>query len=37
MSAVPQTKTEPQIKAPHSFFIDGEWQKPATSGRLSVI
>src|SRR5262245_60062367 len=37
MSAVAQTKTEPSIKAPHSFFIGGQWQKPATSGRLSVI
>jgi acyl-CoA reductase-like NAD-dependent aldehyde dehydrogenase len=37
MSAVVQPKTEPSIKAPHSFFIGGQWQKPATSGRLSVI
>ena len=37
MSAAFQSKTEPSIKAPHSFFIGGQWQKPATSGRLSVI
>src|SRR5690349_9336106 len=37
MSAVAQPKAEPSIKAPHSFFIGGQWQKPASSGRLSVI
>ena len=37
MSAAIQPKAEPSIKAPHSFFIGGKWQKPATSGRLSVI
>ena len=28
MSAVPQPETAPSIKAPHSFFIGGKWQKP---------
>ena len=37
MSAVAQTKTEPSIKAPHSFFIGGQWQKPAANGRPSVV
>ncbi len=37
MSAAIQPKAEPSIKAPHSFFIGGQWQKPATAGRLSVI
>src|SRR6187200_1983713 len=37
MSAVAQPKAEPSIKAPHSFFIGGQWQKPAANGRLSVI
>jgi aldehyde dehydrogenase (NAD+) len=31
------TKTELSIKNPHSFFINGKWQKPAASGKLEVI
>src|SRR6187551_623896 len=37
MSAVAQPLAVPSIKAPHSFFIGGQWQKPAGIGRLSVI
>jgi len=31
MSAVAQPLAVPSIKAPHSFFIGGQWQKPAGS------
>jgi aldehyde dehydrogenase (NAD+) len=37
MSAVPKANTEPSIKNPHAFFIDGKWRKPAGGGKLEVI
>jgi acyl-CoA reductase-like NAD-dependent aldehyde dehydrogenase len=36
-AAVLKGATELSIKAPHAFFIDGRWQKPAADGKLSVI
>ena len=36
-AAVMNQEIKPAIKAPHSFFIGGQWQKPAESGKLSVI
>ena len=36
-AAVMNQDIKPAIKAPHSFFIGGQWQKPAASGKLSVI
>ena len=36
-AAVMNQEIKPAIKAPHSFFIGGQWQKPAGSGKLSVI
>jgi acyl-CoA reductase-like NAD-dependent aldehyde dehydrogenase len=37
MSAVLQTETPISIGHPHSFFIGGEWVKPAESGKLEVV
>jgi acyl-CoA reductase-like NAD-dependent aldehyde dehydrogenase len=36
-AAVMNQDVKPSIKSPLSFFIGGQWQKPATSGRLNVI
>ena len=36
-AAVMNQDVKPSIKAPHSFFIGGQWQKPAGNGKLSVI
>jgi acyl-CoA reductase-like NAD-dependent aldehyde dehydrogenase len=36
-AAVMNQDIKPSIKAPHSFFIGGKWQKPSGSGKLSVI
>jgi acyl-CoA reductase-like NAD-dependent aldehyde dehydrogenase len=36
-AAVMNQDVKPSIKAPHSFFIGGKWQKPSAGGKLSVI
>ena len=36
-AAVLQGQTELSIKAPHAFFINGKWEKPAENRKLSVI
>jgi acyl-CoA reductase-like NAD-dependent aldehyde dehydrogenase len=36
-AAVLQAQTELSIKNPHAFFINGRWEKPAGTGKLSVI
>jgi acyl-CoA reductase-like NAD-dependent aldehyde dehydrogenase len=37
MSAALQDKAEISIKSPQAFFINGKWEKPSGSGKLSVI
>jgi acyl-CoA reductase-like NAD-dependent aldehyde dehydrogenase len=36
-AAVLQDKTEPSIKSPRAFFINGKWEKPSGNGELKVI